>query len=165
MKNKIYLFAICSAAFLYSCSGSMNPAKMFSKKWQFESAKGKALDDEMARIATIQKSMDTIKDSATKVMMKQSVDMANAGMDAMKSMVLTCNGDGTCETSATVMGQQSTSKGKWALIADGKKVVITEEKNPKPDTMDIVELTADHMTVSGPDGRGGTVSMTYKSVQ
>jgi hypothetical protein len=165
MKNKVKFFLFIGAgtmALLYSCSGSMNPAKLFSKKWQFESLKSKAYDDQMA---LAQKMMDTTKDSNVKAQIKQRMDMGNAQMEAMKSMALTCNGDGTCETSVTMMGQSMVTKGKWVLIADGKKVVITDDKSPKADTLNIDELTADKMTVSKSDGQGGTASMTYKSVQ
>jgi len=165
MKNKMtsLFVAICATAFLYSCNGGMNPAKMFVKKWQVSSIKSQAFDDQMAMA---QKAMDTTKDSASKAMAKQTIDMGKMTMDAMKQMTLTCNGDGTCETSMNMMGQQKTQKGKWALIDDNKKVVLSGE-NPgdKADTMNITELTADEMTVTHADGKGGVISMTYKSIQ
>src|SRR6185437_9156383 len=97
MKNKMtsLFVAICATAFLYSCNGGMNPAKMFVKKWQVSSIKSQAFDD--------QKAMDTTKDSAAKAMAKQTIDMGKMTMDAMKQMTLTCNGDGTCETSMNMM--------------------------------------------------------------
>lgn len=153
--------AISAVAFFYACSGS-DSSKLFVKKWQLESIKSKAYDDQMAMA---QKAMDTTKDSAAKAMMKQQIDMQAKYMEEMKKMTLTCNMDGTCEISMSMMGQQSTSKGKWALIDGGKKVVMTDDKNPKADTLNVDELTSDKMTVSGNDGKGGTMSMTYKSIQ
>lgn len=165
MKNKMrfpLFIAISAVAFFYACSGSMDPSKLFVKKWQLESFKSKAYDDQMAMA---QKAIDTTKDSATKAMMKQQLDMQTKAMEDMKKMTLTCNVDGTCEVSMSMMGQQNTTKGKWTLIDGGKRVVMTDEKSPKADTLNVDELTGSKMTVSGPDGKGGTVSMTYKSIQ
>lgn len=153
-----YSFLIaCSLVVLSSCSS--DPSKLFVKKWQFESFKSKAFDDQMAML---QKAADTTKDTMMKARIKQQVDMQSKQMDEMKKMVLTCNMDGSCDMA---MGQQSVQKGKWTLMPGAKKVVIVDDKTSKKDTLNIDELTGDKMTMSGPDGRGGTYSMTYKSIQ
>jgi hypothetical protein len=165
MKNKMtsLFVAVCATAFLYSCNGGMNPAKLFVKKWQVSSIKSQALDDKMAML---QKAMDTAKDSAMKARIKENINDQNMGMEAMKKMVLTCNGDGTCEQAMEIMGQKQSNKGKWALIDDNKKVVLSGDANPgRTDTLDITELTADEMTVTHADGKGGVITMTYKSIQ
>src|SRR5581483_10870117 len=163
MKNKVYFFAVCSAALLYSCSGSMNPAKLMSKKWALESVKGKMFDAAMAQMDAMKKAMDTTKDSMSKATMKASIDSYNKGMADLSKNTLTCNGDGTCQMHTVGMGQEKDLKGKWNLIDDGKKVVMTEDGNPKADTATVMELTADKMTIGLPDGQGGTMSYTYKS--
>lgn len=167
--TKITLFlALGAMVALYSCKGGSDTNKLFSKKWQLDDFKSKAFDDQ---VAMLQKTADTAKDSMTKASVKQQQDMMNNMVQAMKQSTLTCNMDGTCEMSSSMMGQTKTDKGKWMLIDDGKKVVLTSDqvppgsKGPKSDTLNVVELTAEKMTVSGPDGRGGTVSMTYKAIQ
>jgi hypothetical protein len=164
MKNKTtsLFVAVCATAFLYSCNGSMNPAKLFVKKWKTSSVTSPAYD---AQMAIAQKAMDTIKDSARRAALKQNIDFSKMRMDAMRTMVLTCNGDGTCETTLNFMGQAKTQKGRWALIDDNKKVVLGGEGSDKSDTLDITELTADGMTVTHTDGKGGVITMTYKSIQ
>jgi hypothetical protein len=162
-KNLVLFVSVCAVIALYSCkSGGSDTSKMFVKKWQIESFKSKAFDDQMAQV---QKMMDTTKDSNMKAQIGQRLQMQQSSMEEMKKTVLTCNADGSCEISMSMMGQNKVSKGKWALVADGKKVVISDSTNPKPDTMNIVELTSEKMTVGGPDGKGGMMYTTFKSIQ
>ena len=160
-KNLVLFVSLCAAVTLYSCKGGSDNSKMFVKKWQIESFKSKAMDDQMAKQ---QQMMDTTKDSAMKAQMGASMKMQQASMEEAKKTVLTCNADGTCEISMSMMGQNKTAKNKWAFAADGKKVVITDENN-KADTLNIEELTGDKMTVSSPDGKGGLMYTTFKAIQ
>ncbi|HXB11990.1 MAG TPA: hypothetical protein VNZ45_08400 [Bacteroidia bacterium] len=162
-KSLVLFVSLCAVAALYSCkSGGSDSSKMFVKKWQIESFKSKDMDD---RMAMAQKMMDTIKDSSMKAQMASQLKMQQSTMEDMKKTVLTCNADGTCEISMNMMGKQTTNKAKWTMTPDGKKVVLSDSTSPKPDTMNIVELTSEKMTVGGPDGKGGTVYTTFKAIQ
>ena len=163
-KMRFSLFIIaCSAAFLYSCSGSMNPSKLFVKKWQMADFKSKAFDDQ---IAMMKQALDTTKDSMTRVYIQDRLQAVPKMMDAMKKTVLTCNVDGTCDIASPDMtGKVSSTKGKWSLIDNGKKVVMSQDQHPTPDTLDIEELTSDTLKVSVSDMKGGKTIITYKSVQ
>ncbi len=162
-KSLVLFVSLCAVAALYSCkSGGSDTSKLFVKKWQIESFKSKAMDDQMAMV---QKMMDTTKDSGMKAQIGERMKMQQASMEEMKKTVLTCNMDGTCDISMSMMGQQKVTKGKWAMTADGKKVVLSDSTNPKPDTMNIVELTSEKMTVGGPDGKGGMMYTTFKAIQ
>ena len=158
------LVIACSAAFLYSCSGSMNPSKIFVRKWQMQSFKSKAFDD---HIAMIKQTLDTTKDSTLKAYLQKQLDQVGVMMSSMKKTMLTSNVDGTCEIDAPnpMTGQMAVTKGKWLLIEGGKKLVMTENQNPRPDTLNIEKLTSDTLVFSIPDGKGGKVIQTYSSVQ
>lgn len=164
IKKRISFLAIaCAAAFLYSCSGSMNPAKLFVKKWQMQSFKSKTFDDQ---IAMMKQALDTTKDSMTRAFIKARLDGIPKMMDAMKKTVLTCNLDGSYDMASPDMtGKMSETKGKWALIAENKKVVMTDGQHPTPDTLDIESLTSDTLKVSVTDMKGGKTVITYSSVK
>lgn len=162
MRFSLFIIA-CASVALYSCSGSKNPSKMFVKKWQMESFKSKSFDD---RMAMLKQAMDTTKDSMARAYIQAQLDNVPKMMEAMKKTVLSCNLDGTCDISSPDMtGKISSTKGKWALIEEGKKVVMTQDQNPRPDTLDIEELTSDTLKVSVPDEKGGKTIITYKSIQ
>ena len=152
-----------SVVVLYSCTGG--PSKMIVKKWQFESIKGKAFDDMMAQVNKMKSSLDTIKDSTMKAMATRNVAASAKMMDDMKNMTMTFNADGTCESYEPDMmsGQMKTIKGKWMLTTDGKTMVRTMEGAPKADSLGLDEVSADKMVVSGNDGQGGKIIMTYKA--
>lgn len=139
----------------------MNPTRMFVKKWQMDSFSSKSMDDQ---VATMRKALDTTKDSATRAMIKMNLDRWPQQLADMKKTIMTTNMDGTFNMNVTSMGQSMDMKGKWALTADGKKVVLSDDKNPKPDTLEIQRLTGDKMTLVAPDSRGGKVYITYKAV-
>jgi hypothetical protein len=155
MKTKVLFIAVCSVIALYSCSGSLNPAKLFTKKWQLESIKSKAMDDRMAQLKM---EADTTKDSTMKAMDLQQIQSQGAMTEMLKNMTFEYRGDGTYQTSVSVFGQTQNSNGKWTLIADGKKVITTDDKG-KIDTMTINKMTSDTLIVSSSDN---TISMTFK---
>jgi hypothetical protein len=161
-KNLVLFVSVCAVAALYSCKGGSDPSKMFVKKWQLDSYKSKMMDDQMAMA---QKMIDTTKDSSLKAQMQQGMKNQQMQMEEMKKTVLTCNMDGTCEISMNMMGRQTTNKAKWTMMPDGKKVVMSDSTSTKPDTMNIVELTSDKMTVASPDQKGGTIYTTFKAIQ
>jgi VCBS repeat-containing protein len=162
MKTKTLsvLFAVSAMVTLFSC-GSGDIGKLFVKKWQLESFKSKAFDDQMA---SLKMQADTTKDSSTRAMLQSSLQMQSAMIEGLKSSTLEYRLDGTYETSVSMMGQTQTEKGKYTIADGGKKVITTSDKQ-KVDTITISEMTADKMTVTVPDGKGSTVSITYKAVK
>lgn len=161
--TKFFNFCLiaCAVVVAYNCSGGLNVGKMFTKKWQFDSFKSQAYDREMA---SLQKQADTTKDSAAKAMLQQNITMATAMMAQMKNITLEYMADGTYQMSSSMMGQTQTIKGKWSITGNGKKVVLTDDKQ-KTDTLDIVEVTAEKLTVSGKDDKDSTYSITYKAIK
>jgi len=157
--NKIFaVFVVCLGVVLYSCSGSLNPARLFTKKWQLQHIKSKAMDERMAQLKV---QADTTKDSAMKAMAVQQLQAQSVMMDMLKNTTFEYRGDGTYQSSIAFMGQTQTITGKWTLINDGKKVITTDDKG-KADTLTINKMTNDSLTVSSSDN---TVSMTFSAVK
>ncbi|MGZ3866655.1 MAG: hypothetical protein ACXVC6_14770 [Bacteroidia bacterium] len=163
-KKVIILSAIAIAAMvMYNCKGGSDANAMIAKKWKWESFESKAFDEQMTAIKT---QADTTKDSTTKVMLQQNLAMMSGIMEAMKSTTMEFKADGSFETSMAMMGKADTKTGKWALTADGKKLLSTEKKSDgaeKTDTLSIKELTADKLVLVTPDGKGGEATVTMKA--
>jgi hypothetical protein len=166
MKRILTLSFIALAAITgYKCSSGSaenENGKLIVKKWQWESMSSKAFDDQ---VATLRTQADTTKDSTMKAMLDQQVKGMDAMMEAIKSTTMEFKADGTSETSMAMMGQSETKKGKWTLTTDGKKLLSTDTKadgGEKTDTIAIKELTADKLVLTGPDGKGGEVTITMK---
>lgn len=48
--------------------------------------------------------------------------------EAFSSMVFTFNADGTMETSASMLGEETSSQGSWRLSDDGKTLITKNEE-------------------------------------
>ena len=158
-KSLSVLLTMCASVTFFAC-GSGDMSKLFVKKWQIESIKSKAMDDQMA---SYKMQADTTKDSAAKANAQATYKMMTSMVEDMKKSTLEYRLDGTYEMSMTMMGQTQTDKGKWTLADGGKKVITTNDKQ-KVDTISIAEMSSDKMTVVTSDGRGSTVTITYKAL-
>ncbi|HTB07521.1 MAG TPA: VCBS domain-containing protein [Bacteroidia bacterium] len=162
MKTKFFsvLLLTCVSVTFFACGGA-DLGKMFVKKWKLESIQSKAMDDQMAQLKMV---ADTTKDSAAKSMAQANYKMMTGMLDGIKGSTLEYRLDGTYESNMTMMGQTQTEKGKYSIADGGKKVITTSDKQ-KVDTISITEMTAEKMTVTMPDGKGSTVSITYTAAQ
>ena len=66
--------------------------------------------------------------------------------EAMKSMEMTFNADGTMETSASMMGQENKDSGKWSLSEDGK--TLTTETNGNKEDIKVESLDGSKMVLA-----------------
>ncbi len=157
---------ICAAIVTYNCSGGASDAnKMIAQKWQWESMKSKTMDEQ---IATLKIQADTTKDSASKAMLDQNVQMMDGIMEAMKTTTMQFNADGTFENSMTMMGKSDTKKGKWTLSADGKKLYSNETKadnSEGKDTLEIRELTSEKLVLIAIDQKNEEMVITMKPIK
>jgi VCBS repeat-containing protein len=162
MKTKliISLSIIASSAILfYSCGGNA-AAKMIVKKWQWDSYQSSAYDKQMADLKA---AADTTKDSTAKSMAQSNLKMMAGIMESMKSTTMEYKADGSFEVATSMMGQNQTQKGKYSISADGKKLMSTDDKQQKTDTMDIAELTNEKLVLSEKAKDGSTVTITCKA--
>jgi hypothetical protein len=153
------LVAACAVMFLYSCAGGgSNPSKMLVNKWQIESFKSTDFDKEMANLKQMS---DTTKDTMMKAEISNKIKMEQSVMEALKNSVVEYKADSTFEMKVSFMGQAQTNKGKWALTADNKQIIQTDDRNKK-DTMVIVEISSEKFIINSPDK---SVTVTYKAVK
>ena len=79
--------------------------------------------------------------------------------EAMKSMEMTFNADGTMTTKAEMMGQASNDEGTWTLSEDEK--TLTTETNGKKEDIKIESLDGSKMVLAM-DADGSVMKMTMK---
>ena len=150
--NTIFTVAI-AAVVLMSCGGNKTK-QLIAKKWQISEFKADGMDEQIKAMKAM---ADTIKDSTMKAQYAAQMKMMDAAMEDIKKSTLEYKADGTFEASMSMMGQTQNSKGTWSLSADGKKVIIIDDKQ-KSDTMNVDEITSDKFVSSGSkDGKKTTI--------
>lgn len=133
---------------------------MFAKKWQMQALHSKILDDQLAMMKAV---IDTTKDTALKAAAQQRLQSLPEMLAKVKQQSgMTYNKDGTCEIEQPgPTGEGITRKGKWVMIENGKKVLLTQGEMKDADTIAIDKLTEDTLILTMPDGEGGVTKVTY----
>jgi hypothetical protein len=119
IKYTTLVFAVVmTSIILYSCKQSPSIGPIIEKRWAIDTAYGKAIDKQMAKIHEM---LDTIKDSSAKAKLKEVV--SNTLKDQYKETIQ-FNKDSTLDEAVTVMEQPFVLHGKWKLSDDNTKVVL-----------------------------------------
>lgn len=79
--------------------------------------------------------------------------------EAMKSMEMTFNADGTMETKASMMGQENVDSGTWSLSEDGK--TLTTDTDGNKEDIKVESLDGSKMVLAM-ENEGSVMKMTMK---
>jgi DNA gyrase/topoisomerase IV subunit A len=148
MKNLFKLFAVVALmAQFVACSSGPD----IVGSWKSSGMEIQNMDELMNEAIEMAMIPDTLSDSMKTVMTDSLKATFETTMNQVKEsyagglFTITFKEDKTYETA--VEGQ--TTKGTWSLSEDGKMLITKNEGSEKADSLNIDEITAEKLTVSG----------------
>ena len=149
MKKLFYFVVAIAVAVVVSCSGG--PGKNIVGTWKCDNVEVSNLDEVINQmLAQVPDSMKEAQKAAMESGMKESFDKMKG------ALTMTFKDDKTFESAM----EGKTDKGTWAISEDGKTLTTTQGEPGKEDKLNIDELTANKLVVSGDMG-GTKMKMSF----
>jgi len=150
----IILIAI---VFAFGCNNQSKVRKMLTRKWQVEEFDNVGLT---RHIDSLKHIMDTTKDSVAIFRINYEMKMQKAFIETIKTMTVEYRPDGVMEKVVMLKGQPESQQRNWLLLADGKTIIVTDQKQ-EMDTIYIGEISESKLSTISVDK---ATTITYKAL-
>lgn len=149
MKKLFYFVVAIAVAVIVSCSGG--PGKQIVGTWKCDGVEVTNMEEVINQyLAQVPDSLKEAQKKAMEEGMKQNFDKMKGALS------MTFKDDKTFESAM----EGKTDKGTWAISEDGKTLTTKQGEPGKEDKLNIDELTANKLVVSGDMG-GSKMKMTF----